>query len=476
MSLTRTALHAYKWSVLGDVVSGASGPLIVLVLARVLVPEDFGVVAAATVVISLSQLISDLGLKRAVIQRQDRVDEAASIAFWVNVVVAVLIALLILWIAPAVAGYFHDPRIATVVRVLSLQLVLASLGAIHITLLQRQMEFRAWFWVRLFTSVAPILASVPLALAGMGYWALVAGTLSGQAVQTSVLWLRSSWRPRWVTDRRLARELVGFGLWATLSSILGWFYAWMDAMIVGHYLGARDLGLYRTGNTLVIMIFGVFFSPLLPVLYTLFSRSQQDLARLKEALRMVARGIALIALPIAAFLYVFAEPVGTALFGSRWQGVDRVIAVMALVHGVSWIAGANGEAYRAIGKPHVETWTSALMLSFYLGGYLYAIRFGLERFLHARLALALIAFVVHIAVARLVLSLPFRAWVHGGIVVTASGAALVVYHTGALLPESHLTVGLLAILFLVLSAVGLAVFERTFVMRLIQMARPGIGT
>lgn len=473
MSLTRTALHAFKWSVLGEAISGAAGPVVFLILARILVPADFGVVAAATVIISISQLFSDAGLRKALVQRQERVDDAASITFWLNVGLALGVMAVLLLAAPLIATFFHDARITAVVRVLSLQVLFSALSAVQITLLQKEFKFRELFWVRLLTSGALMLGSIPLALHGWGHWALVAGALAGQAVQSLVLWLRSAWRPRWIKDRDLTAQLLRFGKWAMLSGLLGWFYAWMDSVIVGHYLGSHDLGLYRTGNTVVVMIYGLIFAPLLPVLYSLFSRAQHDLPRLRDALRTVTHGIAVVALPIAAFLYVLGGPIAMQLFGAKWEGIGRVIAILAVMHGVSWIVGANGEVYRAIGKPHVETWTTSAMLVVYLAGYLISVRFGLDHFLLTRLALALIATVVHILVARVVLGLSIAGWLYAGTIATAIGAALVVHYVGAMLTTSVVTLIGLTALFATLSLTGIALFERTFVRRLIGLVRPG---
>src|SRR5690606_3989492 len=111
------------------------------------------------------------------------------------------------------------------------------------------------------------------------------------------LWLLSPWRPRAELDWKLMGELLQFGKWALLSSLLAWFYAWMDALVVGHYLGSHDMGLYRTGNSLVTMVFGLIFTPLLPVLYALFSRAQRDIPRIRKSVPVVARTMALIGLP-----------------------------------------------------------------------------------------------------------------------------------------------------------------------------------
>jgi PST family polysaccharide transporter len=403
-SLTHKAIHAFKWSVLGEIASRTVGPLVFLVLARLLVPEDFGVVAAAMVIISFSQVFSDAGLSKALIQRQHRVEESANIVFWLNIGIGFVIVAILLTVAPLIAGFFHDERITPVVRVLSLQILLSAFSSVQMALLQKDLNFKQLFWVRLATTGAPGLASIPLAIYGMGYWALVAGTIVGQVVQSAVFWMLCPWRPQWGLDRGLTWELVAFSKWAMLSALLGWFYGWMDAIIVGHFLGSHDMGLYRTGQTFVTMIFGLFFSPLLPVLYSAFSRVH-DLYKVSQSLLIVVKGIAIVAFPIAAGLITLRVPIEKLVFGDEWGGVGMVIAILALVQGLAWLVGANGEAYRGVGKPHIETWAMALSLIAYFIGYVVSVQYGLVVFLLSRLALVSIGLFSQFVIARIVFSI-----------------------------------------------------------------------
>ena len=412
--MTHKAIHAFKWSALGEIASRAIGPLVFLVLARLLVPEDFGVVAAATVVISFSQVFSDAGLAKALIQRHDRVEESANVVFWLNLVIGLVIVTFLFFGAHFIADFFHDERIALVVQVLSLQILLAAFSSVHTALLQKDLNFKPLFWVRLVTTTAPGLASIPLAINGMGYWALVFGTLLGQMAQSAALWMFSPWRPHGRLDRNLATELVAFGKWAMLSGLIGWFYGWMDAIVVGHYLGPHDMGIYRTGNTFVTMIFGLIFSPLLPVLYSAFSRMRHDLSKVAESLLLVVKGIAMVAFPISAGLIALRAPIEQFVFRDEWGGIGMVIAILALVQGFSWLVGSNGEAYRGVGKPHIETWAMALSLTAYFIGYVFSVHYGLLVFLLSRLAMVFIGLLGQFVVSKFVFHLRMKDFVLAG--------------------------------------------------------------
>lgn len=468
MTLLHTAVRAFKWSLLGEIGSRLIGPITFVLLARYLLPTDFGVIAAATVAVSFSQVFWDNGLARALVQRTDDSTAAADAVFWINLGLSLLLMLALIVAAPALASFFNDARIANVLRVLALQMPFAAVSAVLTALMYKRFEFRQLLWVRLTATGAPGLASIPLALSGWSYWALVAGILAGQVLQLAMLWRLAGWRVRWPVDRSLTLQLLDFGKWSMASGLLGWLYSWLDAIVVGHYLGSRDMGLYRTGNTLVTVIFGLIFSPLLPVLYSLFSRAKHELVRLREALLTVTHAIPLVSLPVGLGLLSMRNEIGELVFGPHWTGIGLVIGLLGLSHAVGWIAGANGELYRAIGKPHVETLAMFLMLAAYVPVYLITVQHGLDAFLWARVALSVLALVLHIVVCWRVVGISPQHWLR-----SCLWAALCAALAAGL--AQWLTIGgsVAGMRILVMTAVGTAVygvsillFERTFIRRM----------
>jgi len=401
-----TLVHVLKWSFGAELAAKAIQPLVFIVLARLLAPEDFGVMSAALMVIGFSQIFWEAGMGKALIQRQNDVEDAANVAFWINICLGVVIAILLLLAAAPIAHYiFHDQRVSVVLQVMTLQVFLGALSSVHTALMQKELGFKKLFWVRFATVGLPGLASIPLAWNGMGYWALVAGALTGQAVQVVMLWRISPWRPNGLFRLEMAKEMGRFGAWVGASGLLAWFYIWADSLIVGMYLGSHELGLYQAGNQFAVMVFALLFGPVTPVLYSQLSRLHQEREKMRIAAERIIKVMAFLAIPLGMIIFSISIPLAGVLFGQKWQGIEFVIGVMALMHGIAWVVGMNGEVYRAMGRSSYETIVMAAPLLLYIGGYLISVQYGLEAFVWTRFSFALGATVLHLLVIRMILAI-----------------------------------------------------------------------
>jgi PST family polysaccharide transporter len=413
-SITGKAVGSLKWSALMEVVSRTAQPIIFVILARLLAPNDFGVVATAMIAISFSQMFWDAGLSKALIQTQEAPEDAAHVVFWTNVVLGLLIYLLLFFTAPAIALFFNSPASGPVLRVLGIQIVIASLTSVQQALFVRDLDFRGLFWIKLFTAFIPGIFSIPLALYGYGVWALVAGSLAGQVINLYLLWNKSAWRPQFRYDVVLARSLFSFGFWVLLESFGAWLIVWGDNLIVGRFLGVHDLGVYRTGWMLVTIIFSLVLNPFLPVLYPTFSRLQDDLPALKNTFHKVNRVVFALALPMGTGLLLVGPETAALLFGEKWQGLGFVLSVLGFMCGIGWLVGINAELYRAMGIPDMNTKLMYFTLLYYLPVYYISAQFGLEYFTMARFVVALVAIPIHIYLCVKILGVsPIYLWQEG---------------------------------------------------------------
>ena len=388
--------HALKWSFLSELATKAIQPVIFIVLGRLLTPEDFGVMAAAMMVIAFSQIFWEAGMGKAFIQRQTDIEEAANAAFIINITLGAAIAGLLYAFAQTIAqGIYHDERVTAVLKAMTLQVMLGALSSIQTAQLQKEMNFKKLFWVRLATISLPGLFSIPLAWNGMGYWALVAGTLVGQITQTIILWKMSPWRPSLRVNMKITKEIGGFGTWVCLTALLSWFYIWGDALIVSHFLGSRNLGLYRMAHQFSDLVYLLLFSPLLSVAYSYFSRISGDLERIQQVITSATILIIWAAIPLSLFVFIFSKNIESVLFGEKWIGLEFIIAYLSLRQGFAWVTALNGEVYRAMSKPQLESIVLLVSLFAYVPVYIATVQIDLIAFAQARLALVILSLIGH---------------------------------------------------------------------------------
>ena len=395
-----------KWSMLAEAVSRSVQPLVFVILARLLEPEDFGVVGTALVAVGFAQMFWDAGLAKALIQTNAARDPAANVVFWTNLGSGVVLCGVLALAAPILGDFFRCPETVPVLRVLSLLAPIASIGSVHQALLTRDFEFRKVFWTKLLVALVPGLFSIPAAAMGVGVWALVVGYLLGQAANTLLLWRMSGWRPSLSYDWAVSLALFRFGGWVLAEAIGAWLILWGDSLVVGRYLGVAELGLYRTGSLVVSLVFGLALNPLVPILYPAFSRMRHDHVALLGMFRNSVALIMVISLPMGAGLFLVGPELAGSIFGHRWLGLAQVVSVLGLTQGVSWMVGVNTEAFRAIGRPDVNTKILFLALLYYLPSYFLAAQHGLAAFLWTRFATAAVSVPLHVFFCRRHLGLP----------------------------------------------------------------------
>jgi len=337
---------------------------------------------------------------KALIQRQEDVADAANVAFWINILLGLLITCLLFIMAKPIADiFFHNEKVSIVIRVMTLQIFIGALSSVHTALLQKNMKFKHLFWIRFISVSLPAFASIPLALNGMGYWALVIGTISGQLVQAIIIWHVSSWRPTFTFHLQIAKEIAGFGAWVGASSLLAWFYLWADSLIVSMYFGAHELGLYRTANQFASMIFTMLLGPIIPVLYSHLSMAVVDKTNIQIIASTTIKLLILFTIPTGIILFQFSSDIEKFILGDNWAGISFILGTFFLLHGFAWVVGMNGEFFRSIGKPNLETLAMLTTAPIFLVIYIVFIKYGLHDFMIARFSAMIIGLIFQLYLA-----------------------------------------------------------------------------
>ncbi|GAA4428200.1 lipopolysaccharide biosynthesis protein [Pontibacter saemangeumensis] len=384
-TLKSKVLSATKWSILSEIVSKTITPLVFLTLTKILAPEDFGVVSVAILILNFCQIIIEAGLTKTLIFKQERINEIANVVFWANLFLSIVVFISVFSFSHSIADYFNDDRVINVVRIYGALIIVSGISAVQSSLLQKDLNFKKLFWIKLLTTLTPGLFSVPLAFYGYGYWAILTGNIASQILQCTFLWKFSKWRPTYSFDFKILKELLPFTKWVLLESILYYSIAWGDSIIAGRFLGLKDLGVYTTGNNIVNIIFSLIFTPLFPIIFSSFSQVQHDLEKLKIYFVKIIKYLSAFSLPIGIGLFSINEYIEITIFNDKWASLGVVIGLIAIKDSIGYLISINSEVYRSIGKPDLNVKLSLLHLLF-IPLYIYSAQFGLFWFCIARIS------------------------------------------------------------------------------------------
>jgi polysaccharide transporter, PST family len=322
-----------------------------LVLARLVDPSAFGLVALAAVYLMTVQSLSDQGLATALVQRETIEAAHKDSAFWANLFVGVALALSTIVLAEPLARFYGEPRLAPILRWFAMAPVLASLSVVQQALLSRALRFRQLAIRQLIGAVAGGVVGVAMAYAGMGVWALVAQSLTIQAVGVVVLWSIAEWRPRLAFSYRHFRELFGFGSNVLAANIIRSVGLQADRLVLGYFLGATELGYYSIAQRLLSILTDFVAGSAERIVVPLFSRIQGEKERVNRGLMTAQRLLTLITIPAFVGLAATAPVLMPIVLGAKWQAsvlATQILAAASLGYCLSFFFG---HVLTALGRP-----------------------------------------------------------------------------------------------------------------------------
>lgn len=353
LQLSRKVAGGVFWNIL----TFGAGKLVLLlttsVLARFLTKDEFGVVSAAVVAINYLSVIKDLGLGTALIQRRKDVDEAANTVFTINVILGFSISAIIIPLAPAIASYFHDLRIISVLRWLGASFAINALGAVHVIWLLRDLDYRRKFIPDMGNTIVKGVTSIGMAFAGFGVWSLVAGQIIGALASVFLVWYILPWRPRLDINRGIATQMMSFGSSIIGGDILGTIIDNVDYIIVGRIFGLSQLGIYTLAYRLPEMLLIGNLWALGQIAFPAFSSIQDKPDEMRQGFLGSVRIVELIVTPISLGLIIAAEPIIRVVFGNQWLEAIPMLRVLAAYAWVYSVGFHVGGVYKAVGRPDI---------------------------------------------------------------------------------------------------------------------------
>lgn len=329
--LTRKAARAFGWSMLRSAFEQGFAFLVFLVLARLLAPEDFGLIAIAAAIIELLRLLSWAGMPEVVIRAPQLSEEMADTAFWTNAGVGLALAGLTLLGTDAIAAAFRQPALAGVMQAMALIIVVSALGGIHNARLIRNFGHKALAMRALAANLAGGIVGIAVALAGGGVWALVAQRLAAETVQTLAMWVALRWVPRPRYRPRLVPGMVRFGAGMTVTNVTNIMTMRVQEALVGLYLPVAAAGYFRVGNRIIDLITQLAFMPAHQAALPSFAQLQENPRELGLAFLGAIRLAALVAFPAFLGLAAVAPQLVPLALGEQWRPSVPVLQALSLI-------------------------------------------------------------------------------------------------------------------------------------------------
>lgn len=326
-----------------------------MILARLLMPADFGLVGMVTAVTGVLVLFRDFGLSAAAIQRADITEDQISNLFWINLLVGVLLSLLLVGAAPAVASFYHEPRLVAVTAVLALGFLFNAAGIQHGAILQRQMRFVALTLINTVSLAVGTAAGICGALMGWGYWALVIMTVSPPFAATLGYWLVTAWLPKRPCKGSGIRSMMRFGGTLTVNGLVVYLASNFEKVLLGRYWGAEAIGIYGRAYQLVNIPTSNLNTAAGEVAFAALSRLQDDPGRLRRYFLNAYSLVLAMTVPLTILCALFPGDVILVALGPKWKAaipIFRLLAptilVFAVANPLGWLLPAVGLVTRSL--------------------------------------------------------------------------------------------------------------------------------
>jgi PST family polysaccharide transporter len=343
-----------------------------VILARLLTPEDYGLIGMVGVITGFISIFKDLGLASATIQKSDLTDGQISTLFWVNVFFSLCTVMVTAAISPLVARFYGEPRLFGITLAYSFGFLLGGLAVQHEALLKRRMRFLAVAIVELVSLIVGIVIAVVFAWRGFRYWALIISQLTQGLVYAVGVWTACRWIPSLPSRNSGVRSMLAFGRNLTGFSIVNYFARNLDNLLIGRFWGSQQLGLYARAYQLLMLPLEQINTPIVSVAMPALSRLADDPERYRAAYLRLLEKIALLTMPLMAFMIATSDWLVLLLLGPKWSGVSPIFALLGIAGLVQPILSTGGVLYLTQGRSHhMFQWgligSSIIIASFLVG-------------------------------------------------------------------------------------------------------------
>lgn len=316
-------IYGLKWSALERISVQGIQFLIGVILARLLPPSDFGVIAMLTIFLAISQTIIDGGFSNALIRKVDRSEADYSTVFIFNIIIGVLLCLIVVWAAPYIAAFYEMPQLSSVMKVLALTLLFNSFSVVFYAILTINIDFRSIAIANFVSAIISGVIGIVMAYQGWGVWSLVFQSVSRSVINALLVAVLAKWRPKFFFSRVSFVEMFSYGSKILISSLINTVYANLTPMIIGKFYTSKDLGYYDRGRQFGVLPINYIVQTYERVTFPIMSQLQNDNTRLIDAYRKYIKSASLIMFIVVMLIIALAKPIILVILSAKW--VEAII-------------------------------------------------------------------------------------------------------------------------------------------------------
>ncbi|EGA90831.1 polysaccharide biosynthesis protein [Planococcus donghaensis MPA1U2] len=388
-NLTTNTGQAVKWSTITEFGAKIIIPITNMILARLLAPEAFGVLATVILVTSFADMLSDSGFQKYLIQKEFRnIEEriqSTNVAFWTNFIISIFLWLGIVFFKDQIAIMVGNSELGWVIAIASISIPLTSLSSIQMAVYRRDLNYKPLFYVRIIGVLIPFFVTIPLALLEFSYWSLIVGMIIGNLFNAILLTYKSDWKPQIYYSFGLLKNMFSFSMWSLLESFSIWLTTYIGVFIVANTLNSYYLGLYQTTITTISGILAIITTATTSVLFSSLSRLQNDDKEFYEVFMKFMRLISMVMLPMGVGIYVYRNLITELLLGSQWVEASLFVGLWGLTSAITIVFGQFfSEIYRAKGKPKLSVLVQLLHLVFLIPTLMITVNYSFEALVYGR--------------------------------------------------------------------------------------------
>ena len=348
-----------------------------IALARLLVPDDFGLIAMVMVFARLAGLFTDVGLGSALVQKKDVRKEHFSSVFFLNILMGGSLGLTLFIISPWLSVFYERTEAEYICKALSIGFLIGSLALVPQTRLAKNLLFKYITFSNLVALIISSSIAVGLAAAGFGYWSLVAQILSQQFISTALLWIISGWRPMGGFSYTAIRELLGFSVSVFATEMLQYIAANIDKLLLGKYLGGQPLGIYDKAHSIMLFPLQNISRGVGSVMFPSLSLIQSETKRVRDIYLRSTRAIALLTFPMMAGMFVVAESFVLGVLGPQWSELIPVLKIFTVAGVLRSITTVTGSLYKSQGAATLQLRVNMILVPIRITGVVIGMQWGM---------------------------------------------------------------------------------------------------